>query len=186
MAGVIWAYGARAGGSALGTVEIGILYAFMSYMARVHALLKEAETPPAADAGRVRRGEIDIEDLTFAHRSGHDVLHGLDLRMPAGSFHGIVGHTGSGKTTLLSLLLRFYPAPAGSIRIDGVPLDAIGEDHFRASVGLVPQDPFLLAASARENIAMGRALTDARIEAAARAAQAHEFIARAGGRSAAR
>ena len=57
-----------------------------------------------------------------------------------------------------------------------MPLDAIGEDHFRASVGLVPQDPFLLAASARENIAMGRALTDAQVEAAARAAQAHGFI----------
>jgi ATP-binding cassette subfamily B multidrug efflux pump len=105
------------------------------------------------------------------------VLHDVALRIPAGSFHGIVGHTGSGKTTLLSLLLRFYAAPPGHIRIDGVPLEAIGEERFRASVGLVPQEPFLLAASARENIAMGRPLTDAQVEAAARAAHAHEFIA---------
>ena len=88
-----------------------------------------------------------------------------------------MGHTGSGKSTLLSLLLRFYPAPPGSIRIDGTPVEAIAEEHFRASVGVVPQEPFLLAASARENIAMGRKLTDAQIEAAARAAHAHDFIA---------
>jgi ATP-binding cassette subfamily B protein/ATP-binding cassette subfamily C protein/ATP-binding cassette subfamily B multidrug efflux pump len=76
----------------------------------------------------------------------------------------------------MSLLLRFYPAPAGSIRIDGTPVDAIGEEHFREAIGLVPQDPFLLAASARENIAMGRALSDAQVESAARAAHAHDFI----------
>ncbi|MDB5947635.1 MAG: transporter ATP-binding protein, partial [Ramlibacter sp.] len=64
----------------------------------------------------------------------------------------------------------------GSIRIDGTPVDAISEDHFRDRVGLVPQEPFLLAASARENIAMGRSLTDAQIETAARAAHAHDFI----------
>jgi ATP-binding cassette subfamily B multidrug efflux pump len=201
LAGVIWAFGARTG-QAPGALEVGILYAFMSYMARVvepliqitmqfsqlqqamvgaarvHALLKEAETPVAGATGEVRAGEIAIGNLTFAYQSGHDVLHAIDLRIPAGSFHGIVGHTGSGKTTLLSLLLRFYEAPAGSIRIDDAPLEAIGEDHFRARVGLVPQDPFLLAASARENIAMGRDLTDAQVAAAARAAQAHEFIAR--------
>jgi ATP-binding cassette, subfamily B, multidrug efflux pump len=105
------------------------------------------------------------------------VLHQLDLKIAAGSFHGIVGHTGSGKTTLLSLLLRFYPAPPGTIRIDGTPVEAIGEDHFRASVGVVPQEPFLLAATAFENIAMGRTLTRDQVEAAARAAHIHDFIA---------
>lgn len=201
LAGVIWAFGARTG-QTLGAVEVGVLYAFMNYMARVvepliqitmqfsqlqqamvgaarvNVLLQEAETPAAGETGRVRAGEIAIENLTFAYQPGRDVLHAIDLRIAAGSFHGIVGHTGSGKTTLLSLLLRFYEAPAGSIRIDGAPLEAIAEDHFRARVGLVPQDPFLLAASARENIAMGRDLTDAQVEAAARAAQAHDFIAR--------
>src|SRR5690606_15917600 len=156
LAGVIWAFGARGAGTA-GALEVGILYAFMSYMgrvvepliqitmqfsqlqqamvgaSRVHALLKETETPVAAGAGQVRQGGLAIESLRFAYQPGHDVLHGLDLRIPAGSFHGIVGHTGSGKTTLLSLLLRFYPAAPGSIRIDDVPLDAIGEEHFRAS-----------------------------------------------------
>ncbi|HWP10524.1 MAG TPA: ABC transporter transmembrane domain-containing protein [Ramlibacter sp.] len=201
LAVLIGVFGLRSHGGALGAVEVGILYAFMNYIARivepltqitmqfsllqqamvaaarVQALLKETATPKAADRGRVTRGAIGIERLDFAYQPGHPVLHGLDLQIAPGSFHGIVGHTGSGKTTLLSLLLRFYPAPPGAIRIDGTPVEAIGEDHFRASVGVVPQEPFLLAASALENIAMGRPLTRGQIEAAARAAHIHEFIA---------
>jgi ATP-binding cassette subfamily B multidrug efflux pump len=200
LAVVIWVFGTRGHGAALSAIEVGVLYAFISYIsrvvepliqitmqfsqlqqamvgaARVHALLKEAEAPVAADHGRVNRGEIAIERLNFAYQPGRTVLHDIDLRIAPGSFYGIVGHTGSGKSTLLSLLLRFYPAPPGSIRIDGTPVEDIAEDHFRASVGLVPQEPFLLAASARENIAMGRDLTDGQIEAAARAAHAHDFI----------
>jgi ATP-binding cassette subfamily B protein/ATP-binding cassette subfamily C protein/ATP-binding cassette subfamily B multidrug efflux pump len=197
---VIWVFGERSQAAGLSALEIGVLYAFISYIsrvvepliqitmqfsqlqqamvgaARVHALLKEAETPVPHEHGRITQGGIHIERLDFAYRPGLPVLHGLNLEVRPGSFHGIVGHTGSGKSTLLSLLLRFYPAPAGSIRIDGVPVDAIAEDHFRDSVGLVPQDPFLLAASARENIAMGRPLTDTQVQAAARAAHAHDFI----------
>ncbi|MBC5783817.1 ATP-binding cassette domain-containing protein [Ramlibacter sp. USB13] len=197
---VLAVFGFRAGGQALSTVEVGILYAFISYISRVieplvqitmqfsqlqqalvsasrvHALLAEAETPVAGDRGRVGAGAIAIERLTFAYQPGRPVLHDITLELPAGSFHGIVGHTGSGKSTLLSLLLRFYAAPAGSVRIDGVPLEGIPEESFRASVGLVPQEPFLLAATARENIAVGRPLSDAQVEAAARAAHADGFI----------
>jgi ATP-binding cassette subfamily B protein/ATP-binding cassette subfamily C protein/ATP-binding cassette subfamily B multidrug efflux pump len=135
-----------------------------------------AEDPDAVELPPIE-GEVVLEGVRFGYEPDRPVLHDVDLRIAAGSFHGIVGHTGSGKTTLLSLLLRFYPAPVGSIRIDGVPLEAIAEDTFRASVGLVPQEPFLLAATVRENIAMGRALTDAQVESAARAAHAHGFIA---------
>ena len=201
LAVVLGVFGLRAGGQALSAIEVGILYAFISYISRVvepliqitmqfsqlqqalvgasrvQALLAEAEAPVASDFGRVGRGEIAIERLGFSYLPGRPVLHDIDLHLAPGSFHGIVGHTGSGKSTLLSLLLRFYAPGAGTIRIDGVPLEAIGEDAFRASVGLVPQDPFLLAATARENIAMGRPLGDAQVEAAARAAHAHGFIA---------
>jgi len=104
------------------------------------------------------------------------VLHQLSLEVPQGAFFGIVGHTGSGKSTLLSLLLRYYPAEHGCIEINGQALDEIDNEHFRSAVGLVPQDPFLLAASARENIDMGRGLSPEAIEAAARAAHAHDFI----------
>jgi ATP-binding cassette subfamily B protein/ATP-binding cassette subfamily C protein/ATP-binding cassette subfamily B multidrug efflux pump len=104
------------------------------------------------------------------------VLHDLSLEIPQGAFVGIVGHTGSGKSTLLSLMLRYYTLEHGSIEINGQPLAQIGNEQFRAQVGLVPQDPFLLAASARENIDMGRGLPQERIEEAARAAHAHDFI----------
>lgn len=198
LAGVIGAFGAA--GAGLSVLEVGVLYAFISYIsrvvepltqvtlqfsqlqqamvaaARVQTLLQETEAPRTAQPGRVREGAIAVEGLAFGYQPGRPVLHDLALRIPAGSFHGIVGHTGSGKSTLLALLLRFYAAPPGSIRIDGAPVDSIDEDHFRAAVGLVPQEPFLLAASVRENIAMGRPLDGARIEAAARAADAHDFI----------
>jgi ATP-binding cassette, subfamily B, multidrug efflux pump len=144
--------------------------------ARVNVLLREVEAPPATDRGHVTQGAIRIEHLDFGYLPGRPVLHDINLDIPPGNFYGIVGHTGSGKTTLLSLLLRFYPARPGSIRIDGTPVDAIVESHFRDRVGLVPQEPFLLAASVRENIAMGRALSAAQIEAAARSAHAHDFI----------
>jgi ATP-binding cassette subfamily B protein/ATP-binding cassette subfamily C protein/ATP-binding cassette subfamily B multidrug efflux pump len=199
---LMWVFGARGEGGALGALQVGVLYAFINYIgrvmeplvqitmqfsqlqqamigaARVNVLLKEAEVPPAADRGRVTEGGIRIEHLDFEYLPGRPVLHDINLEIAPGSFHGIVGHTGSGKTTVLSLLLRFYPARPGSIRIDGTPVEAIVEDHFRERVGLVPQEPFLLAATVRENIAMGRALSTAQIEAAARSAHAHDFIAR--------
>jgi ATP-binding cassette subfamily B multidrug efflux pump len=198
---VVWVFGSRGQGAALSALEVGVLYAFINYIgrvvepltqitmqfsqlqqamvsaARVNVLLKESEAPVAADRGQVTAGGIAIEHLDFEYLPGRPVLHDIDLKIAPGSFYGIVGHTGSGKSTLLSLLLRFYPARPGSIRIDGTPVEAIGEDHFRERVGLVPQEPFLLAASARENIAMGRELSQQQIEAAARAAHAHDVIA---------
>jgi ATP-binding cassette subfamily B multidrug efflux pump len=181
-------------------LEVGILYAFVSYIARVvdpliqitmqfsqlqqaviatarvNALLQE----PAMDSGRgnarITAGAVSMRNVRFAYVPGEPVLHDISLDIPAGVFYGIVGHTGSGKSTLLSLLLRFYAPQGGRIEIDGTAVDKIGEAAFRADVGLVPQDPFLLAASARENIDMGRGLSQEKIEAAARAAKAHEFI----------
>jgi ATP-binding cassette subfamily B multidrug efflux pump len=137
-----------------------------------HAAGREDATPGARGAAAV-----SIKNLSFAYVPEHTVLHELDLEIPQGAFYGIVGHTGSGKSTLLSLLLRYYPSTPGAITIGGQPLAAIDNARFRAEVGLVPQDPFLLAASARENIDMGRGLSQQEIEAAARAAHAHDFIA---------
>jgi ATP-binding cassette subfamily B multidrug efflux pump len=190
------------GAGGLSAIEVGVLYAFVSYIsrvvepliqitmqfsqlqqamvaaARVNTLLDEAEAPKAQAEVQVSAGAISVRGLDFAYLPGRPVLHGLDLDIAPGSFVGIVGHTGSGKSTLLSLLLRFYEAPPGTLMIDGEPIERFGDDHFRRAVGLVPQDPFLLAASARENIDMGRGLTDAEIETAARAAHADGFIRR--------
>ncbi len=191
-----------AAGAGLSALEVGVLYAFVGYIgrvvepliqitmqfsqlqqsvvaaARVNTLLKEPLAATATGAGSVGEGRLAVHDLHFAYQAGHPVLHGLNLDVAPGAFVGIVGHTGSGKSTLLSLLLRFYPAPAGTLRLDGQPIEAIADADFRRQVGLVPQDPFLMAATARENIAMGRPLSDAEVEAAARAAHAHGFISR--------
>jgi ATP-binding cassette subfamily B protein/ATP-binding cassette subfamily C protein/ATP-binding cassette subfamily B multidrug efflux pump len=192
--------------AALGTkridgVEVGLLYAFIAYVtrvvepliqitlqfsmlqqaivaaSRVNALLQEGEAPRIRHDRRVEAGSVALTDVTFGYDPKQPVLHDVTLAIPAGRFVGIVGHTGSGKSTLLSLLLRFYTPQAGRIEIDGIPVDQIGDDHFRADVGLVPQEPFLLAASARENIDMGRGLPHDAIVAAARAARADGFIA---------
>ena len=204
LAVVIYSFGQRE----MNAIEVGVLYAFISYIARVvepliqitmqfsglqqavvasarvTALLDEAGAPEhdvgnsdTAQQAQPGAPAVHIRDLSFGYAEGHNVLHGLSLEVPQGAFFGIVGHTGSGKSTLLSLLLRYYPSQHGCIEINGRALDEIGNTQFRSDVGLVPQDPFLLAASARENIDMGRGLPHAAIEAAARAAHAHDFIA---------
>ena len=207
LAAVIAVFGLRESGAAaltpgLSALEVGVLYAFVSYIARVvepliqitmqfsqlqqavvaaarvNSLLNEPLAPQRASGASVSAGAITVRDLHFAYQPGHPVLHGLNLSVAPGEFVGIVGHTGSGKSTLLSLLLRFYPATAGALHVDGQPLQDLGDDAFRQAVGLVPQEPFLLAANARDNIAMGRQLSAASIEAAARAAHAHDFIGR--------
>lgn len=185
-----------------GAIEIGLLYAFISYVARVvdpliqitmqfsllqqsiiaaarvNKLLQEGETELVTRERRITRGHVRLADVSFGYDPAEPVLHDVSLDVSAGSFVGVVGHTGSGKSTLLSLLLRFYAPQAGRIEIDGIPVSTIGDAHFRADVGLVPQEPFLMAASARDNIDMGRNLAPEAIEAAARAADAHGFIER--------
>ncbi len=183
-------------------VEIGLLYAFITYVARivdpliqitmqfsslqqaiiaaarVNTLLHEG-TDVREDAGRsIAAGRVELSEVSFGYDPQRPVLHDLSLMVAPGSFIGIVGHTGSGKSTLLSLLLRFYTPQSGRIEIDGIPVEQIGNENFRNRIGLVPQEPFLLAASVRENIDMGRGLPDEVIVAAARAARVHEFIER--------
>jgi ATP-binding cassette subfamily B protein/ATP-binding cassette subfamily C protein/ATP-binding cassette subfamily B multidrug efflux pump len=142
----------------------------------VDTLLQEKCPPAVAGPERISQGAVRITQLRFGYAPDTVVLHDLSLDIPAGGFYGLVGHTGSGKSTLLSLLLRFYQAQSGAITIDGVPLAQFSDAHFRADVGLVPQDPFLLAASVRENIDMGRGIADQDLQTAARAAHCHDFI----------
>ncbi len=194
---VIYGFGQRE----LSGLEVGLLYAFLSYIARVvepliqitlqfgqlqqsmvaasrvRSLLQETAPVPASVAGReIGKGSIEIEHLSFGYDPERPVLHDFNLRITAGAFVGIVGHTGSGKSTLMSLLLRFYTAQAGRIAIDGLPLASVPDSSFRAAAGLVPQEPYLMAASARENISMGRAIGEERVIAAAKAARIDEFL----------
>jgi len=193
---------AAIGTQSIAGVEVGLLYAFIAYLARVvepliqitlqfslvqqsviaaarvDALLHEGHPPPRRADARIGPGRVEVADVSFGYDPAQPVLHDVSLTVPAGSFVGVVGPTGSGKSTLLSLLLRFYVPQSGRIGIDGVQLGDIDDAQFRAAVGLVPQEPFLLAATVRENIDMGRGLPAADIEAAARAAHAHDFVER--------
>jgi ATP-binding cassette subfamily B protein/ATP-binding cassette subfamily C protein/ATP-binding cassette subfamily B multidrug efflux pump len=196
LATVIWVFGSHR----VSGLEVGVLYAFVSYIARVvepliqitmqfsqlqqavvaasrvNGLLREGLAAAGGEGRSIVAGEVAFRGVRFGYDAAHPVLHDVSLHIPAGAFYGIVGHTGSGKSTLLSLLLRFYAPQAGDICIDGRPLTEMSDLAFRAGVGLVPQEPFLLAVSARDNIDMGRGLSQAAIEAAAQAAGVHALI----------
>jgi ATP-binding cassette subfamily B protein/ATP-binding cassette subfamily C protein/ATP-binding cassette subfamily B multidrug efflux pump len=158
------------------TLQFGQLQQAIVSAARVDALLQESRPTAVTGPDRITRGAVSIRNLSFGYQADTVVLHDLHLEIPAGGFYGLVGHTGSGKSTLMGLLLRFYQAQRGEIRIDGTLLAQFSDDHFRSDVGLVPQDPFLLAASVRENIDMGRGIPLEDIESAARDAHCHDFI----------
>jgi ATP-binding cassette subfamily B protein len=129
---------------------------------------------------RPATGEIAFDEVTFHYptRPDRSALEAIELTVRPGETVALVGPSGAGKTTVIQLLLRFYDPAAGAIRIDGVDLRKMDRADFRRAIALVPQDPVIFAATARENIRFGRPeATDAEVEAAARAAAAHEFIA---------
>jgi ABC-type multidrug transport system fused ATPase/permease subunit len=122
-------------------------------------------------------GTIRFERLSFAYASDRTVLHEIDLEIAPGRTVALIGHTGSGKTTLAALVPRFYDATEGRVLVDGVDVREVTRRSLRREIGVISQDPFLFSATVRENIAFGvMDATDERIELAARAAQAHEFV----------
>jgi len=128
------------------------------------------------------RGEIRFQNLEFAYASAGDAptLHNINLTIPAGQTVAFVGSTGSGKSTLVKLLLRFYTPQRGRILLDGQAIDGLNLQDLRRAIGYVAQDAFLSDASVADNIAYGEqdrpGVSDAAIAAAARAAEATEFI----------
>ena len=142
----------------------------------------DAVQDPAAPRALPRpvRGEISFENVSFTYPARPDApaLHGIDLRVAPGETVALVGPSGAGKSTILQLLMRFYDPQSGRITLDGVALPEMARDDFRRALALVPQDPVIFAASARENIRFGRPeASDAEVEAAAQAAAAHDFVA---------
>jgi ATP-binding cassette subfamily B protein/ATP-binding cassette subfamily B multidrug efflux pump len=125
----------------------------------------------------VNRGEIEFRAVEFSYNVDEPVFSGLDLTIPPGQRVGIVGRSGAGKSSLVSLLLRFYDIQGGHIAIDGQNIADVRQESLRGNIAMVTQDTSLLHRSVRENIMFGRPeASEQEMIAAARRAQAHEFI----------
>jgi ATP-binding cassette subfamily B protein len=141
------------------------------------------EEPDIVDAADARelppiRGHVHFDHVRFGYGELPDVLHDLDLDLPAGTTVALVGHTGAGKSTIAKLLARFYDPRDGRITIDGTDLREVTQASLRKQLGIVPQEGFLFAGSIADNIAFGRPdAPRAEIEQAAAVVGADEFIA---------
>lgn len=198
LGGVVWFFGRNV---VEGVVEVGVLYAYLNYLARfteplveitqrfglyqqaivagdrVFELLQEPQASASTEEFKaVADGHLTIDNVFFSYQANKDVLKNITVDILPGSFYAIVGHTGSGKSTLLSLLLNFYAPKSGEIRLDNHTLSSYAHDTLRSAVGFIPQEPFILASSIYENIDMGRGLTLEQISSAAKKAFLHEVI----------
>ena len=150
---------------------------------RLIELLKTVDNIQDQDAplmlAKPVRGRVDFENVSFAYqaRPATQALDKVNLHIEPGETVAFVGPSGAGKTTIIQMILRFYDPQQGRILLDGLALPDLDRAAFREHIALVPQDPVIFATSAGENIRFGRPdATDAQVEAAAKAAAAHDFI----------
>ncbi len=202
--GVLWmgARGVRAGEMSAGSMVQFVIYSVMvagsvaalseiwgelqraaGATERLVELLNAEDTVQDPDKAQPlshpARGAIRFENVTFRYpaRPETAALEELSLDVTPGETVAIVGPSGAGKTTIIQLIQRFYDPDAGRVTLDGVSLSDMRRADFRQAMALVPQDPVIFAASARDNIRFGRLdASDAEVEEAARAAAAHDFI----------
>ncbi len=189
-----------------GSITLGTLFAFMLYVQnffdpvqqlsqlyntflsataaldKIMGILDEEpevlDRPGALELAQIE-GRVAFEGVRFTYGRGDEVLHGVDLEVPAGTTVALVGHTGAGKSTIAKLLARFYEPTHGRITIDGVDLNDVSQASLRRQLGVVPQEGFLFAGTVAENIAFGK--PEAAADEIVRAAQtvgAHDFILR--------
>ena len=148
---------------------------------RIYGILdepRETADPPDAVALPKITGRIALENVSFAYDAAHPVLHDVSFEIAPGQTVALVGKTGAGKTTIASLIPRFYDVTGGVVRVDGHDVKQVTRASLRAQMAMVLQEPFLFTGTLAENIAYGRpAATRAEIETAARAVDAHAFIA---------
>lgn len=199
---IIW-YGAAE--VLAGQLSVGQLVMFLSYLAlfytpinQIHSLnhmLQHAlaaservfeilDTPPEVQdrsgvVAPVRRleGNVEFRQVSFEYRAGLSILSDVNLTAMSGQRIALVGPSGAGKSSLLKLLMRFYDVQAGEVLVDGHDVRDLPLDFLRSQIGLVQQEPFLFNGTVRENIVYSDRQADPRrVEAAARAARAHDFI----------
>jgi len=164
------------------TMEYAQLQRTMASGARVFELLdvrpEMADSPESIRVPRLK-GDIRFEGVSFSYEPGVEVIHDIDLHIPAGKTVALVGLTGAGKSTLVNLIIRFYDVSRGCILVDGYDLRRLERTDYRRQLGLVLQDPFLFSGTVRDNIRYGNLeAADAEIIAAARVVGAHDFIMR--------
>lgn len=185
-------------------VEIGVLYAFISYLdrffepvnnmmqrlsmyqqaivaaSRVFKVMDETELAPAQKTNEnisITSGEIEFRNVSFSYDQKRDVLKNISFTAKPGETVALVGHTGSGKSSIINLMMRFYEFERGEIFIDGQSIKSYSKDDLRAKMGLVLQDPFIFFGTIKDNIRLhNQDMTDEEIEAAAQFVQAHVFI----------
>jgi subfamily B ATP-binding cassette protein MsbA len=132
---------------------------------------------PQAAPMPIVRGHISFENVSFCYQENVPVIRGITLAIHAGEILALVGHSGAGKSTFLNLILRLYDPTGGGVFIDGIDLRSVKQSTVRAQIGIVPQEMILFGGTVRENILYGRLeASEAEIIAAAKAANAHEFI----------
>lgn len=170
-----------------GTIEVGVLYAFISYLGRLNEPLIELTTQQSmlqqavvagervfelmdrprqtygSDERPLQSGSIAFDDVSFAYREDRLVLQNINLEVPSRGFVALVGHTGSGKSTLASLLMGYYPLTQGEIRLDGRPLASLSHGVLRKGVAMVQQDPVVLADTFYANVTLGRPYTQEQV-----------------------
>ena len=151
----------------------------MDRMFRLMEEHREVDDAPAAPPLRLCGGAIRFESVDFGYDPRRRVLHQVSFTVPAGTTTAVVGATGSGKSTLARLIFRFYDVQAGGVLIDGQDVRGVTQASLRAAIGIVPQDTVLFNDSIEYNIAYGRpGASRTEVEAAARSAHIHDFIAR--------
>lgn len=162
--------------------QVNTILSAMAGAERVFEVLdEEEEKPDAPDAyemGEIE-GDVVLTDVNFSYEEGHPILKHINLYARPGQTIAFVGPTGAGKTTIINLLTRFYDIDSGSITIDGHDIYQTKRDSLRSALSIVLQDTYLFTDSIKENIRYGRLnATDEEIRAAAKLANAHEFIRR--------
>jgi len=199
---IVWGYG---GAQVIrGELTLGVLVAYIGYLWRFYAPVQqlsqmndriqraataaervfevldtepEVVDAPGAIELREVRGHIEFDHVTFAYEEDQDVLKDVSFEIQPGEMIGLVGPSGAGKSTTINLICRFYDVKSGAIRVDGYDLREVTHESLRRHIGMVLQEPFLFHGTIAENIAYGKPEASmAEIIAAAKAANAHEFI----------